>query len=218
MRLLAIVLLLLSEPQVHGFYPFSFARSSVKRVVTTRRRMTEEEPFSMMNGASISRRDAMAAAATATASGILLPPGVQAQDTTTSKTVIPTVQLGNGSLSVSGTIQGYWQLAGGHGRYRESDALDNMQAHFKAGMTTLDTADIYGPSELIVGKFVKSQPKAIPLTKVRTYKAVPWSIAGRYHNNRYRSHTCYCFFPVLLLSIPGRNNARRSQTTHSKGM
>lgn len=78
---------------------------------------------------------------------------------------IPTVKLGGSSLEVSRTIQGYWQLAGGHGRYREADAIANMDAHFKAGITTLDTADIYGPSELIIGKFVASQPRALPCTK-----------------------------------------------------
>jgi aryl-alcohol dehydrogenase-like predicted oxidoreductase len=78
---------------------------------------------------------------------------------------VPTVQLGKGTLKVTRTIQGQWQLAGGHGRYRESEALDNMKAHLDAGITTLDTADIYGPSELIVGKFAKTQPKAIPCTK-----------------------------------------------------
>ena len=36
----------------------------------------------------------------------------------TSKIVVPQVQLGKGSLYVSRTIQGYWQLAGGHGRYK----------------------------------------------------------------------------------------------------
>jgi diketogulonate reductase-like aldo/keto reductase len=81
------------------------------------------------------------------------------------KITIPTVQLGQSSLYVSKTIQGYWQLAGGHGRYQESDAIANMQAHYNAGMTTLDTADIYGPSEIIIGKFMKVQPKAIPNTK-----------------------------------------------------
>jgi hypothetical protein len=40
-----------------------------------------------------------------------------------------------------------------------------MQEHFKAGITTLDTADIYGPSESIVGNFVKTQPAAVPCTK-----------------------------------------------------
>jgi diketogulonate reductase-like aldo/keto reductase len=95
---------------------------------------------------------------------------------------VPMVRLGNGSLNVSRTIQGYWQLAGGHGKYRENDAIQNMVEHYKAGITTLDTADIYGPSEIIIGKFihqatsniivpqqqaVTSEPinKIIPMTK-----------------------------------------------------
>jgi aryl-alcohol dehydrogenase-like predicted oxidoreductase len=40
-----------------------------------------------------------------------------------------------------------------------------MEAHAKAGMTTLDTADIYGPSEIIMGKFIQKNPTAIPCTK-----------------------------------------------------
>ena len=78
---------------------------------------------------------------------------------------IPTVTLGKSDLRVSRTIQGYWQLAGGHGKYREADAVANMEGHFRAGVTTLDTADIYGPSELIMGKFMATQPQAIPCTK-----------------------------------------------------
>lgn len=80
-------------------------------------------------------------------------------------TIVPTVRLGGSSLEVSRSIQGYWQLAGGHGQYRESDAIQNMQKHFDAGITTLDTADIYGPSELIIGKFMGTRPKAVPCTK-----------------------------------------------------
>jgi hypothetical protein len=70
---------------------------------------------------------------------------------------VPKVRLGKSSLEVSRTIQGHWQLAGGHGRYKESEAINNMRAHAAAGITTLDTADIYGPSELIVGKFAKEE-------------------------------------------------------------
>ncbi len=58
---------------------------------------------------------------------------------------VPTARLG--SLEISRTIQGHWQLAGGHGSFRESDVLTNMKEHFDAGITTLDTADIYGISE-----------------------------------------------------------------------
>ena len=42
---------------------------------------------------------------------------------------VPTVQLG--TLEVSRTIQGYWQLAGGHGKYKAEDAIRNMEKHCK---------------------------------------------------------------------------------------
>ena len=110
----------------------------------------------------VSRRQACATAAkVSAASGLILPPF----SAVAAEPAVPTVRLGTGSLEVTRTIQGQWQLAGGHGRYRESDALEIMKAHFDAGITTLDTADIYGPSEIIVGKFDKLQPKAIPCTK-----------------------------------------------------
>jgi len=81
------------------------------------------------------------------------------------ETTIPKVKLG--SLSISRTIQGYWQLAGGHGKYKEEDAINNMKQHYQSGITTLDTADIYGPSESIVGKFVKDigLENVVPCTK-----------------------------------------------------
>lgn len=114
----------------------------------------------------LSRRDAMerfAAASITTASGLVLPKSAASAEE--SKVAIPKVKLGRSSLEVSRTIQGYWQLAGGHGKYKESDAVANMEAHYAAGITTLDTADIYGPSELIVGKFVKNNPAAVSCTK-----------------------------------------------------
>jgi aryl-alcohol dehydrogenase-like predicted oxidoreductase len=84
---------------------------------------------------------------------------------------VPTVPLGKSSLAVSRTSQGSWQLAAGHGKYTQDDALKNMQAHYEAGITTLDTADIYGPSEYIVGRFMKTKPQgAIPCTKFCCFK------------------------------------------------
>jgi aryl-alcohol dehydrogenase-like predicted oxidoreductase len=108
-----------------------------------------------------------------TASPLWLPSkrAVAAVDSATESTasMVPTIQLGKGSLRISRTIQGYWQLAGGHGRYREEDAINNMKAHLAAGITALDTADIYGPSELLVGKFVASctsmKIQPVPCTK-----------------------------------------------------
>lgn len=75
---------------------------------------------------------------TTTASGLVVPRSALAESTPS----VPTVKLGKSNLEVSRTIQGYWQLAGGHGKIKEKDALANMQAHYNAGITTLDTADI----------------------------------------------------------------------------
>ncbi|KAG8459833.1 hypothetical protein KFE25_014396 [Diacronema lutheri] len=83
---------------------------------------------------------------------------------------VPTFALG--SLTASRLIQGHWQLAGGHGRYTVEGALVNMRAHYDAGLTTLDTADIYGPSELIVGEFVKREPRAVPCTKFCCFRGL----------------------------------------------
>jgi aryl-alcohol dehydrogenase-like predicted oxidoreductase len=83
--------------------------------------------------------------------------GTTTNSSRNSQSNIPTVRLGKGFLYVSRTIQGYWQLAGGHGKYSENDAIQNMIQHYDAGITTLDTADIYGPSEVIIGKFIHQQ-------------------------------------------------------------
>lgn len=140
---------------------------------------SDERPFE--NNNQISRRQILETSFAAAASGLLLPKTSMADERTalsSSKVTIPTVALAGGksSLRISRTIQGYWQLAGGHGIYREVDAIQNMQAHYDAGITTLDTADIYGPSELIVGKFVKSQPGAIPCTKFCCFRYLEVSV------------------------------------------
>lgn len=49
--------------------------------------------------------------------------------------------------------QGCWQFAGGHGREVFTDLEAKLAAHAEAGLTTFDTADIYGPSEEILGQF-----------------------------------------------------------------
>lgn len=129
-------------------------------------------PVSPIYNPRLSRREiihSVAATSIATNTGFISNVNnANAQDSVVdqeSATKVPVVQLGKSSLQVSRTIQGYWQLAGGHGRYQEADAIANMRAHYDAGITTLDTADIYGPSEIIIGKFMKLQPKAIPNTK-----------------------------------------------------
>ena len=153
-----------------GFVPTGVCRRQpTKRLNSPRcEDVNTSNDIHRMNG--ISRREILSQSFYASTSGLLLPKSSMAADggsTATSAPRIPTMRLGGGksTLEVSRTIQGYWQLAGGHGSYREIDAIKNMESHYNAGITTLDTADIYGPSELIIGKFLKSQPKAIPCTK-----------------------------------------------------
>ena len=140
-------------------------------------------PFDDNHGQQFTRREAFATSSAAfatTASGLMLPRSAIAATTdnnsnndepnptaaaATATSLVPKVKLGNSNLEVSRTIQGYWQLAGGHGKYKESEALANMEAHYQAGITTLDTADIYGPSELICGRFMAKRPEAQILTK-----------------------------------------------------
>ncbi|GAX79676.1 hypothetical protein CEUSTIGMA_g7117.t1 [Chlamydomonas eustigma] len=59
----------------------------------------------------------------------------------------------NNGLQTSPIINGCWQLAGGHGREVFEDITLKLAAHAEAGLTTFDTADIYGPSEGILGEF-----------------------------------------------------------------
>lgn len=57
--------------------------------------------------------------------------------------------------SISRVIKGGWHLAGGHGQISERQALDDMRAFVKAGITTFDCADIYTGVEELIGKFRK---------------------------------------------------------------
>jgi len=67
--------------------------------------------------------------------------------------LVPKVKAGR--VTMSKTIQGYWQLAGGHGKYDIENVQRVMKDHVAAGITSFDTADIYGPSEAIIGPVAK---------------------------------------------------------------
>eukprot|EP00667_Euglena_gracilis_P011071 EG_transcript_11293 len=56
--------------------------------------------------------------------------------------------------------KGHWQLAGGHGKEPLEDPSANMRNHFAAGITTFDTADIYGPSQELIGQYLRSEKPA----------------------------------------------------------
>ena len=116
----------------------------------------------------LSRRELVNGCGVMLGSGLLLPPSTKADLSSSSSVdgvVMPKVKYGKSELELSSTIQGYWQLAGGHGDYDVQAAKGWMSEYVDKGFTSLDTADIYGPSESIVGSFARTNAKATPLTK-----------------------------------------------------
>ena len=63
---------------------------------------------------------------------------------------------------------GAWQLGADWGEVSEADAHATLQAAVDAGVTFIDTADVYGDgrSEQIVGSFVKDKPTLTVATKM----------------------------------------------------
>ncbi|KAL4429190.1 hypothetical protein ABPG77_010169 [Micractinium sp. CCAP 211/92] len=83
---------------------------------------------------------------------------------TTKASAIPRAELAPG-LEISRLLQGCWQLSGGHAGDRATDrtsgqaAIDDFSAFVAAGITTFDTADIYGPSESLIGLYLNPPHK-----------------------------------------------------------
>lgn len=65
---------------------------------------------------------------------------------------IPQMTLSPGQR-IPRVIIGCWQLAGGHGTIRPSDAIEHLCAFFERGFTAFDCADIYTGVEELLGKF-----------------------------------------------------------------
>jgi aryl-alcohol dehydrogenase-like predicted oxidoreductase len=63
---------------------------------------------------------------------------------------------------------GAWQLGADWGEVSEADAHATLQAAVDAGVTFIDTADVYGDgrSEQIIGSFVKDKPQLTVATKM----------------------------------------------------
>jgi aryl-alcohol dehydrogenase-like predicted oxidoreductase len=57
---------------------------------------------------------------------------------------------------------GAWQLGADWGQVSDTDALDTLAAAVEAGVTFLDTADVYGDgrSERLIGRFLREHPSA----------------------------------------------------------
>ena len=58
-------------------------------------------------------------------------------------------------LQICKIINGLWQVAGGHGVIDPKTAVSEMLNYHRAGLTTWDMADIYGPAEEFLGEFRK---------------------------------------------------------------
>lgn len=69
-------------------------------------------------------------------------------------------------------IRGCWQLGGEHGGDPASDhtsgpqAIEDLDRFVRAGVTSLDTAPIYGPAEALVGQYLRLQPDRRPQLQV----------------------------------------------------
>jgi aryl-alcohol dehydrogenase-like predicted oxidoreductase len=76
-----------------------------------------------------------------------------------------TSELGRTGRQVSIVGLGCWQLGGDWGQVDESDAMGVLHAAVDAGVTFLDTADVYGDgrSEVLIGRLLSERPDA-PLT------------------------------------------------------
>ena len=76
--------------------------------------------------------------------------------------------LGRTGRAVSVIGLGCWQLGADWGNVSEGDALDVLHAAADAGVTFLDTADVYGDgrSERLIGGFLKERPDIMVATKI----------------------------------------------------
>ncbi len=73
--------------------------------------------------------------------------------------------LGRTGRAVSVAGLGTWQLGADWGEVADADALDVLDAAGQAGVTFLDTADVYGDgrSERLIGQFLAANP-GLPVT------------------------------------------------------
>src|SRR5262249_21994257 len=93
-------------------------------------------------------------------------PRCRAEWTECSNTRLSAVEqrtLGRTGQDVSIVGLGTWQLGADWGEVGEPDALAVLGAAVDAGVTFLDTADVYGDgrSEQLIGRFLKARPERL---------------------------------------------------------
>jgi aryl-alcohol dehydrogenase-like predicted oxidoreductase len=83
---------------------------------------------------------------------------------------------------------GAWQLGADWGEVSEADAHATLQTAVDAGVTFIDTADVYGDgrSEQIIGSFIKDKPQLTVATKIGRRMAQE---PGNYTLDNFRAWT-----------------------------
>ena len=103
---------------------------------------------------------------------------------------------------------GAWQLGADWGAVSEADALATLEAAVEAGVTFIDTADVYGDgrSEQIVGRFAKGHPGLTVATKMgRRVEQIPqnYVLANfRAWNDRSRANLGVDTIDLVQLHCP----------------
>ena len=120
-----------------------------------------------------------------------------------------TRQLGRTGRAVGVIGLGCWQLGADWGTVSEDDALATLRAAADAGVTFLDTADVYGDgrSERLVGRFLTERPGLTVATKMGR-RADPHEAAGytadafRAWNDRSRENLGVDTLDLVQLHCP----------------
>src|SRR2546423_15570337 len=100
--------------------------------------------------------------------------------------------FGGDPVRVSEVGLGTWQFGGTEwGSLAEDDALATLRAAADAGITFLDTADIYGlgRSERLIGRFLRDTPSYKPVVATKLGQNPDPGGAGDLHPATFRHDT-----------------------------
>ncbi|GAA0664963.1 aldo/keto reductase [Kitasatospora atroaurantiaca] len=98
--------------------------------------------------------------------------------------------LGSTARKASVVGLGTWQLGADWGDVREEDAAAVLDAAVEAGVTFLDTADVYGDgrSEQLIGRYLRGRPDADVLVATKMGRRLP-QLPEHYTLENFRSWT-----------------------------
>jgi aryl-alcohol dehydrogenase-like predicted oxidoreductase len=105
--------------------------------------------------------------------------------------VVETRRLGRTGREVGVVGLGCWQLGADWGTVSEDDALATLDAAVEAGVTFLDTADVYGDgrSERLIGRYLAARPDAGLTVATKMGRRADPHTAERYTEENFRAWT-----------------------------